>query len=189
MHLCHPPSRRPRATIAKTAAHRDRDPAGDANQMIREDGLAAWPGFLKELRRLGYVEGTNIVLERYSAEGARERFDEFVSDVVGRAPTLIVTAANPFTLLFVNKTKAIPIVAILADPIRYGMVTSLARPGGNLTGVSVDAGTKSGKSAWKSSRPPSLQRPGRPFWAWGSSKARSCNHCTPLASDWGYRRP
>lgn len=114
--------------------------AGDAGQMIREDGLAAWPGFLKELRRLGYVEGTDIVIERYSAKGRRERFDEFVSDVVGRTPTLIVTAPNPFTILFMSKTNTIPIVAILADPIRYGMVTNLARPGGNLTGVSVDAG-------------------------------------------------
>ena len=115
-------------------------PAGDANQIIREDGLGVWPGFLLELRRLGYREGANIVVERYSAEGQSERFDEFVGDVTSRAPTLIVTAPNPFALLFAKKTKAIPIVAVMADPIANGIATSLAHPDGNVTGISVDGG-------------------------------------------------
>jgi putative ABC transport system substrate-binding protein len=115
-------------------------PTGNADQMVREDGLGIWPGFLSELRRLGYVEGANLVVERYSAEDQSERFGEFVDDVVSRIPTLIVTVPNPFARRFVEKTKAIPIVAIMADPVEYGLVTSLAHPGGNLTGVSVDAG-------------------------------------------------
>jgi putative ABC transport system substrate-binding protein len=115
-------------------------PTGNANQIVREDGLGVWPGFLLELRRLGYGEGANIVVERYSAEGQSERFDEFVGDVTSRDPTLIVTVPNPFALLFAKKTKAIPIVAIMAEPVENGIVTSLAHPGGNLTGISVNAG-------------------------------------------------
>jgi putative ABC transport system substrate-binding protein len=59
-------------------------PAGNAEQMVREDGLAtSWPGFLSELRRLGYIEGTNLIVERYSAEGQRdpERLDAFVTGI------------------------------------------------------------------------------------------------------------
>ena len=115
-------------------------PTGNVDQIVREDGLGVWPGFLSELRRLGYVEGANLVVERYSAEGQSERFDEFVSDVVSRTPTLIVTNPNQFALLFAKKTKVIPIVAVMADPIASGIVTSLAHPDGNLTGISVHEG-------------------------------------------------
>jgi putative tryptophan/tyrosine transport system substrate-binding protein len=117
-------------------------PTGNTDQIVREDGLGIWPGFLSELRRLGYIEGGNLVVERYSAEDRREpgRLDEFVAGVVNRLPTLIVTVPNPLARRFVENTKSIPIVAIMADPVEYGLVTSLAHPGGNLTGVSVNAG-------------------------------------------------
>lgn len=117
-------------------------PTGNANQIVREDGLGVWPGVLSELRRLGYVEGANLVVERYSAEDQREpeRLDEFVSGVVGRTPTLIVTNPNQFALLFAKTTKTIPIVAIMADPVASGIVTSLAHPDGNLTGISTNFG-------------------------------------------------
>jgi putative ABC transport system substrate-binding protein len=137
---------RPLAGVAQQSRERERIaiaiPSGNADQVIQEDGLGFWPGFLLALRRLGYVEGTNLVIERYSAGEQRDpdRLDKFAGDVVGRAPTLIVTAPNPFALLFAKKTKTIPIVAVMADPVEYGLVTSLAHPGGNLTGVSTSAG-------------------------------------------------
>jgi ABC-type uncharacterized transport system substrate-binding protein len=117
-------------------------PAGNANEIVHEDGLGVWPGFLRELRRLGYVEGVNLVIERYSAAGQSERFDEFVGDVVSRTPTLIVTAPNPLTVRFAQKTNAIPIVGIMADPLKNGIVTSLAHPDGNVTGISIDPGSE-----------------------------------------------
>jgi putative ABC transport system substrate-binding protein len=131
-------------------------PAGDASQMIREDGLTVWPSFLNELGPLGYV------VERYSAEGQSERFDEFVSDVVSRALTLIVTVPNQFALLSAKEAKAIPIVAIMADPVATGIVTSLAHPDGNLTGISTNFGREIWESACRSLKKPSPRRPGWP---------------------------
>lgn len=137
---------RPLSGVAQESPKRPRIaiaiPTGDADQIVREDGLGFWPGFLLGLRGLGYVEGDNLVIERYSAKNQREpeRLDQFALDVVSRLPMLIVTAPNPFARLFVEKTKTIPIVAVMAEPVEYGLVTSLAHPGGNLTGVSVNAG-------------------------------------------------
>jgi putative ABC transport system substrate-binding protein len=126
------PPKQPRIAVAI--------PAGNPDQIVRENGFTTWSGLLSELRRLGYVEGTNIVVERYSAEGRSERYDEFVGDIVRRAPTLILTAPNQLALLFAKKTNTIPIVAIMADPIAAGIVTNLAHPGSNLTGVSTNFG-------------------------------------------------
>jgi putative ABC transport system substrate-binding protein len=117
-------------------------PTGNADQIIREDGVGFWPGFLLALRDARYIEGTDLAIERYSAEDQRdpERLDKFVGDIVSRSPKLIVTAPNSFARRFAEKTKTIPIVAVMADPVEYGLVTSLAHPGGNLTGVSTSAG-------------------------------------------------
>ncbi|HVH77100.1 MAG TPA: ABC transporter substrate-binding protein [Stellaceae bacterium] len=95
--------------------------------------------FFESLRRLGYVEGKNLVVERYSAEGRTERFAELARAVVAQKPDAIV-ANGPLVGRLKAATGTIPIVAIMGDPVRFGLVASLARPGGNVTGVSVDAG-------------------------------------------------
>ena len=94
----------------------------------------------KELRRLGYVEGENLVVERYSAEGRPERFNELAREVVRTKPNLIVAIGTPIVLSFKAATDTVPIVGTFADPVAYGIAGSLARPGSNVTGVSVDAG-------------------------------------------------
>jgi putative ABC transport system substrate-binding protein len=99
-----------------------------------------YPALFKELRRLGYVEGTNLIVERYSGEGREERYTDLSRAVVGTMPDLIVAAASRLVLSFKSATDTIPIAASMADPVPYGIVTSLARPGGNITGVSVEAG-------------------------------------------------
>jgi putative tryptophan/tyrosine transport system substrate-binding protein len=99
-----------------------------------------YPALFKELRRLGYVEGTNLIVERYSGEGREERYAGLADAVVRTKPDLIVTAASRLVLSFKTATDKIPIVASMADPVPYGIVASLARPGGNVTGVSVEAG-------------------------------------------------
>jgi putative ABC transport system substrate-binding protein len=96
--------------------------------------------FFKELRRLGYVEGQNLIVELYSAEGHWERVSELAREVVRTKPDLILTVNSGFILKFKAATDTIPIVGLMADPVAYGIVASLARPGGNITGVSVDAG-------------------------------------------------
>jgi putative tryptophan/tyrosine transport system substrate-binding protein len=93
-----------------------------------------------ELSRLGYVEGHNVIVERYSANGQERYFDELARDVVSTHPDLIYVASTRLALAFKKHTATIPIVAVCADPVMAGLVSSLARPGGNITGVSVDAG-------------------------------------------------
>ena len=93
-----------------------------------------------ELRRLGYVESRNLVVERYSAEGRTERYAEIARDVVKSRPDLIFVATVALVRHFKAATTTIPIVALTNDPIAFGLIASIARPGGNITGVSVDAG-------------------------------------------------
>src|SRR5215217_4535232 len=96
--------------------------------------------FFGEIRQLGYIEGRNLVVERYSAEGQHDRFAELAREVVASRPDLIITNYNELVASFKAATSSIPIIGIVAEPVRSGLVTNLARPGGNLTGVSIDAG-------------------------------------------------
>jgi putative tryptophan/tyrosine transport system substrate-binding protein len=96
--------------------------------------------FFEELTRLGYVEGQSLAVERYSGEGRTEHYAELARDVANTHPDLIFSQTTRLALNFKAATTTIPIVTITADPIAGGLVSSLARPGGNITGVSVDAG-------------------------------------------------
>src|SRR5437868_1058725 len=115
-------------------------PAIPTSLLTETGGGSAWRAFFGELRRLGYLEGGNLIIERYSAEGHHERYADLVREIVARKPDLIVTGTNPVVLAFKAATRAIPLVAFMADPLKAGLVTSLARPGGNLTGITLDAG-------------------------------------------------
>jgi len=96
--------------------------------------------FLGELRRLGYTEGQNLIVERYSAEGHPERYREMVSETVRSQPDAVFSAQLQLTLELKAQTKTIPIVGGGVDPVGFGIVPSLARPGGNITGVDGEAG-------------------------------------------------
>ncbi len=89
---------------------------------------------------MGYVEGQNLIIERYSAEGHHERYADFAREIVTRNPDVIVTGTNPVVMAFTATTSTIPIVAFMLDPLKAGLVTSLSRPGGNLTGITLDPG-------------------------------------------------
>jgi putative tryptophan/tyrosine transport system substrate-binding protein len=90
----------------------------------------------EELRRLGDVEGQNLTVERYSGEGRPEGYADLFREVVGRNPDVIVAITNPVALAARAVTGTIPIVWIGVEAIGVGLVTNLARPGGNITGVS-----------------------------------------------------
>jgi len=92
------------------------------------------------LRRLGDIEGNNLIVERFSAEGRSERFASLAAEVVARAPDVILVNLNDLAKAFLAATLTIPLVVITGDPIAGGLVTNLAHPGGNLTGVSINAG-------------------------------------------------
>jgi putative ABC transport system substrate-binding protein len=98
------------------------------------------PVLLGELRRMGFVEGRNLVVERHSAEGRTEDFAELAREVVRSNPDIILTDGTRFMLAFKAATATIPIVGTSLDPVANGIVPSLARPGGNITGVSFDTG-------------------------------------------------
>jgi putative ABC transport system substrate-binding protein len=98
----------------------------------------------EEIKRLGYVEGVNLTVDRYSAEGRFDRFPEIAHEVVATRPDVIFASSDVLTRALKFETRSIPIVAWTGDPIAAGIVSNLARPGGNITGVSVDAGAEIG---------------------------------------------
>jgi putative tryptophan/tyrosine transport system substrate-binding protein len=94
-------------------------------------------GFRLGLRDLGYVEGTNLIIEYRWAQGNYERLRELAAELVRSNVDVIVTHGTPGALTAKQATAAIPIVmAIVGDPVATGIVASLARPGGNITGQS-----------------------------------------------------
>jgi putative ABC transport system substrate-binding protein len=105
-------------------------------------GMRYYRAFFEELGRLGYIEGQNLAVERYSGEGRTERYAELVRDIVGSQPDLIFSISGGLASLFKTATTTIPIVTIASDPVFLGLVPSIARPGGNITGVTVDGGSE-----------------------------------------------
>jgi putative ABC transport system substrate-binding protein len=93
------------------------------------------------LRSLGYVEGQNLILESRSAEGQYGRFGDIAAELVSLKVDVIVTFAHPAAQAAKAVTATVPIVmAVSVDPVGAGLVQSLARPGGNITGLTVYVG-------------------------------------------------
>jgi putative tryptophan/tyrosine transport system substrate-binding protein len=99
-----------------------------------------FPAFLQALRELGYVDGKNIVLEFRYAEGKRDRLPELATELVQLKVDVLFTGSNPAIFALKQATQIIPIgIVSSSDPIGTGFVASLARPGGNITGMSLMA--------------------------------------------------
>src|SRR5438093_6605376 len=93
--------------------------------------------FRQELSKLGWIEGKNITIEYRFAEQKNERLPELAAELVRLKVDLIVVRGTPATLAAKSATTTIPIVmAASADPVGAGLVASLARPGGNVSGLS-----------------------------------------------------
>jgi putative ABC transport system substrate-binding protein len=127
--------------------------------------------FREGLRQLGYVEGRNLILKFEWAEGQQERHPALARALVRLTPDVILTAGTPGTLAAKQATQSIPIVtAIAGDAVATGLVASLARPGGNVTGLSTLAPELDGKrldllkeAVPKLSRVAVLRNPANPF--------------------------
>ncbi len=109
------------------------------NPATNPDGLAVWQAFLGELRKHGWVEGQNIVIERRYSEGQNDRFPTLAAELIRLKVDVIVPAVGPVSLIAASAaTKTIPIVMVMSssDPVGQGYARSLAHPGGNITGIS-----------------------------------------------------
>jgi ABC-type uncharacterized transport system substrate-binding protein len=92
--------------------------------------------FLEGLRQLGYADGQNVVIEYHSAQGRPERLPELAAALVGSKPDVIFALGGDVTPHAAKATQTIPIIyAMSADPVLLGLAASLAKPGGNSTGV------------------------------------------------------
>jgi putative ABC transport system substrate-binding protein len=94
--------------------------------------------FRRQLRELGYIEGKNIIFEERWAEGKLDRLDDLAAELIGRKVDVLVTFGGTTTATVAKKaTSTIPIVMAAggSDPVETGLVASLARPGGNITGL------------------------------------------------------
>jgi putative ABC transport system substrate-binding protein len=103
----------------------------------RSDGTPYLDAFLQGLRELGWVEGQNIAIEYRFAEGRLDRLAALAAELVRLKVDVILAASTPPAVAAKSATSTIPIVmATSADPVELGLVASLARPGGNVTGLS-----------------------------------------------------
>ena len=101
-------------------------------------GLRGVAVFWERLRELGWVEGQNLVIEARWAEGRIDRLPALMAEVLGRKIDVLVTYSTPGAIAAKNATSTIPIVvSSMGDPVSAGLADSLARPGGNLTGLSL----------------------------------------------------
>jgi putative ABC transport system substrate-binding protein len=117
----------PSAQVARIGFLGNSTPALEANLV----GL-----FREGLRELGYVEGQNLGIEYRWAEGQYERFPAFIAELLARKVEVIVTAGTTASLAVKQATTSVPLVIVgVGDPVATGLVASLARPGGNITGL------------------------------------------------------
>src|SRR5215510_14100486 len=116
---------------------------GESTPSGQREWVAAFVG---RLRELGWIEGTNVVIEYRWAEGRNERFAAMVAELVRLKVDVIVTQGTPAVLAAKQATFVLPIVfAIAGNPVTNGLVASLARPGGNATGMTNQTADLAGK--------------------------------------------
>ncbi|HEX5613374.1 MAG TPA: ABC transporter substrate-binding protein [Burkholderiales bacterium] len=102
--------------------------------------------FRKGLREFGYVEGQNLAVEYRWAEGKYERFPALIRELIAAKVEVLVTAGTPATLAVKERTRTLPVVMIaVGDPVGTGVVASLAKPGGNITGLTSISAELEGK--------------------------------------------
>jgi len=109
------------------------------------DSALFLPVFREALGELGYVEGKNLVLEQRYAEDRPERLPALAAELVNLHVSVLVTFATPATLAAKAATTTIPILMVVGEPVGAGIVPSLGRPGGNITGLALNNAEVAGK--------------------------------------------
>ena len=134
--LCTPLQAQQRVKLPRLGALLYTNPDSDPN----------FAAFRQGLRELGYVEGENLVMEHHFADGRPQRLPELATELVSSNPDVIVALGGDVVPFAQKATKTIPIVMWVSnDPVKAGFVASLARPGGNITGVTLILDELAGK--------------------------------------------
>jgi putative ABC transport system substrate-binding protein len=118
------------------------NPSDPVEVMSETGSRYGYHAFFLRLRQLGRIEGQNFSVARYSGQGRTEHFAELAREVVRGNPDLIFVNSSRLTREIKVATDTIPVVSIVADPVAFGIVSNLARPGGNITGSTADAGVE-----------------------------------------------
>ena len=120
--------------------------------------------FLDELAQLGFVEGENLIVDRYSGDGKLDSYPELARTVVSKNPEAILTGTGPMTLALKSATQSIPIVTIIGDPVVWGIAASLA------TGCKCDRRyrRRRDRTSWKTPGPFTRDQ------AWGITDSLPC---------------
>jgi putative ABC transport system substrate-binding protein len=133
----------PLATTAQQSSNKKRlaifSPSEPSAELHEHSGNKYLRTLFAELRRLGQIEGQNLTVESYGREQNTSGPEALAAEIVRSNPDVILVT-GPGLTIFKKLTSRIPIAAITADPVRAGIVESLAHPGGNITGASIDAG-------------------------------------------------
>lgn len=104
-----------------------------------------WQVFFSQLGRLGDIEGQNLVIEDFNAEGQVDRYANLARQVAARNPDVIIAIGDEFVPAVLSATSTIPVVASMGAALELGFTTNLSHPGGNLTGVNVYGVETNGK--------------------------------------------
>lgn len=132
----------------------------------------AHDAFRQVLGWAGYVEGKNLVIETRYAEGRQERLPEYVAEMLQLDVDVLVLGSTPAVLAAKKATATLPIVfASVFDPVASGLVASLARPGGNITGTTIGVGGAGTAAKWVE-----LLKEAAPRGAGDEAARRECVH-------------
>jgi putative ABC transport system substrate-binding protein len=107
--------------------------------LMTPNGSQYFRALFEELGRLGYVEGQNLIVFRFSALGHPDTYRALLQQAIDASPD-VIWCPGPVPAALKSITTTIPIVVLAGDPVAWGFTTSLARPSGNITGVSIDGG-------------------------------------------------
>jgi putative tryptophan/tyrosine transport system substrate-binding protein len=107
--------------------------------------IPIYDSLFERLRELGYVEGRNVIIERRYAQGEAEKFKEFAAEMVQLKADVIITNTTPAALAAKNATTIPIVIPTAIDPVGTGLITSLAHPGGNITGGAILTGELTAK--------------------------------------------